>query len=82
MKTHHLDCIFHNVADYLDVLLLSESQGPCYCLILYARIPLRLHDEDTIGGGKVQSGTGQYNALTSADLRKHLPKSTCPSGHD
>jgi len=85
-STHHFDGIPDHISDDLDIHLLSKAHCSGDCLVLDAGIPLRLHDENTIGGSQIQSRldvSEDWAALgEDQGVRVHTPKRSGASRHD
>ena len=47
--------LIHNISSGCDLFLLTDSVHAVECLVLYHGIPLRLHEENVVCGGQVQS---------------------------
>ena len=54
-STYLFQGLVHNVSSRCDLFLLTDSVDAVQCLVLYHGVPLRLHEEDVVCSGQIQS---------------------------
>ena len=70
--TYHFQGIVHNVPGRCDLFLLTDSVYAVQCLVLYHGVPLRLHEEDMVCSGQIQSRNVSGNITAFGQHLRHV----------
>lgn len=77
ISTYLFQGLVHNVPSRCDLFPLTDSVDAVQRLVLYHRIPLRLHEEDVVCSGQIQSVkvSGNVTAFGHYPRRMRVPGS-------
>ncbi len=79
--TYFLDAVTDHIARYENLPTLAEPDCSCNRLVLNARVPLQLNDEDAVGACQIKAVTVSRR-IEMVDARVFLPECAGPGSHD